>query len=311
MGEADRYIDYKLKRQRFSLGQPNNALMWLLVLNIVFFLILATIKAAVSVNDHSDAVFYSEVVNWFYLPADLGRFGGRPWTLFTYMFSDVELFRAISNMLWLWAFGSILQNITGNKKLIPVYLYGGFVGAVFFISAAFLIPSGMEPIETANLLGANTGVMAVAVTATLISPGYRFFRHIGNGIPLWALTIVYFIVDMAGVAGRSATHPVAHIGGAIAGMLFVLALQKNIDGSLWMNNLYTWFINLFDPNKHKTNNSVKEKVFYDTGNRSPYKKTANITEQRVDEILDKINQKGYEYLTREEKDILKKAGEDK
>ena len=310
MGESDRFIDYKIKKQRFTLGQPDNALMWLFVLNVIFFLVLATIKVAVSVNDNSDAVFYSQVVNWFYLPADVFKLGSRPWTVLTYMFSDVEVFRAISNMLWLWAFGGILQNLTGNRKLIPVYLYGGFAGAVFFIAASYLIPTNKAIIDSANLLGANTGVLAVAVAATIIAPNYRFFRNIRGGIPVWVLTIVYIAIDLAGVAVQPAAQPIAHIGGAVAGFLFVMLLKNGMDGSTWMNNLYSWFINLFNPKKNKERNTVKEKVFYNTGNRSPYKKTSNVTEQRVDEILDKINQKGYNYLTKEEKDILKRASED-
>lgn len=310
MGESDRYIDYKIKRQRFTLGQPDNALMWLFVFNVVFFLILATIKVAVSVNDNSDAVFYSQVVNWFYLPAGVSKLGSRPWTILTFMFSDVELFRAISNMLWLWAFGGILQNLTGNKKLIPVYLYGGFVGAIFFIVASNIIPTNKVIIDSANLLGANAAIMAVAVAATMIAPNYRFFRNIRGGIPVWVLTIVYIAIDLAGVAAQPAAQAIAHIGGAVAGFLFVILLRNRMDGSVWMNNLYSWFINLFNPNKNKERNSVKEKVFYNTGNRSPYKKTSNVTEQRIDEILDKINQKGYNYLTKEEKDILKRASED-
>ena len=310
MGESDRFIDYKIKKQRFTLGQPDNALMWLFVLNVIFFLVLATIKVAVSVNDNSDAVFYSQVVNWFYLPADVFKLGSRPWTVLTYMFSDVEVFRAISNMLWLWAFGGILQNLTGNRKLIPVYLYGGFAGAVFFIAASYLIPTNKAIIDSANLLGANTGVIAVAVAATIIAPNYRFFRNIRGGIPVWVLTVVYIAIDLAGVAVQPAAQPIAHIGGAVAGFLFVMLLKNGMDGSTWMNNLYSWFINLFNPNKNKERNSVKEKVFYNTGNRSPYKKTSNVTEHRVDEILDKINQKGYNYLTKEEKDILKRASEE-
>ena len=310
MGESDRFIDYKIKKQRFTLGQPDNALMWLFVLNVIFFLVLATIKVAVSVNDNSDAVFYSQVVNWFYLPADVFKLGSRPWTVLTYMFSDVEVFRAISNMLWLWAFGGILQNLTGNRKLIPVYLYGGFAGAVFFIAASYLIPTNKAIIDSANLLGANAGVLAVAVAATIIAPNYRFFRNIRGGIPVWVLTIVYIAIDLAGVAVQPAAQPIAHIGGAVAGFLFVMLLKNGMDGSTWMNNLYSWFINLFNPKKNKERNTVKEKVFYNTGNRSPYKKTSNVTQQRVDEILDKINQKGYNYLTKEEKDILKRAGEE-
>ncbi|MBS1497488.1 MAG: rhomboid family intramembrane serine protease, partial [Bacteroidetes bacterium] len=42
----------------------------------------------------------------------------------------------------------------------------------------------------------------------------------------------------------------------------------------------------------------------------PFTKSTNITQQRIDEILDKINQKGYHFLTDEEKQVLKKASED-
>jgi membrane associated rhomboid family serine protease len=268
------------------------------------------IKAAITVNDHSDAVFYSQVVNWFHVPAGLTSLSERPWTIVSYMFSDVELFRIFSNMLWLWAFGSIFQNLTGNKKLIPVYLYGGFAGALFFILAAHAIPSNRLILNSAGLLGANTGVLAVAVAATVIAPNYRIFRHIRSGIPVWVLTVIYIAVDLAGVAALPGAYPVAHLGAVLAGFLFVKGLQYNIDGSVWMNNLYYRIANLFNPQKKRPRNTIKEKVFYNTGSRTPYHKTANVTQQRVDEILDKINQRGYNYLTKEEKEILKRASED-
>lgn len=310
MGEADRYQEYKIKKQRFLLGQANNALMWLFVFNIIFFLILLFIKTAISVNERSGAMFYSQVVNWFQLPAGLETLSQRPWTVLTYMFSDVVLFRVISNMLWLWAFGSILQNMAGSRKLFPVYLYGGFAGAVFFIVASYLIPSNKAFIDNAWILGANPAVMAVAAAATMISPDYRFFSHIRGGIPVWILTVIYIAIDLAGVAQQPGAHPVSHIGGALAGFLFVLLLRNGKDGSIWMNALYNWFINLFNPDKKKDAGSIKERIFYKTGNRSPYSKTSNVTEQRIDEILDKISQKGYSYLTKEEKDILKRASEE-
>ena len=310
MGESDRYIDYRPGRQRFTLGQPDNALMWIFAINVAFFLILLTIKTSVSVSDNSDRFFYSHVVPWFQWHGNLSNLASRPWTFLTYMFTDIEAFKALSNMLWLWAFGSILQNLAGNRRLIPVYLYGGFAGALFFIAAAILIPSNKAAIESVNLLGANASVMAIAVAATMIAPNYRFFRHIRNGIPIWVLTIIYIAIDLAGVADKPAAIPIAHIGGALAGALFVVMLRNNKDGSVWMNNLYNWVINLFNPTKNRKKHSVKEKVFYNTGSRSPYSKTANVTQQRVDEILDKISQKGYNLLTKEEKEILKRASED-
>jgi membrane associated rhomboid family serine protease len=310
MGESDRYIDYKIQKRRFTLGQPDNALIWLFAINVIFFLVLLTIKVAISVNDHSDIAFYTQVATWFQLPAGLGSLSKKPWTVIAYMFSDVELMRALSNMLWLSVFGTVLQNLTGNKKLIPVYLYGGFAGAIFFIAAAQIIPTNKVVADSLGLFGANAAVMAVAVAVTAIAPHYRFFRDIRGGIPIWVLTVIYVLIDLAGVAQNRAAFPVAHIGGACAGFLFVIMLKHNVDGSLWMNNLYHWFINLFNPNKKKPANSIKERVFYNIGSKSPYSKKTIVTEQRVDEILEKISQKGYDHLTKEEKDILKRASEE-
>ncbi len=310
MGESDRYTDYRIKKQRFTLGNPDNALMWLFAINVIFFLILQTIRVAINVNDHSDAVFYSQVTGNFQLPANLVSLSKKPWTIISFMFSDADLMRALSNMLWLWTFGSVLQNLTGNRKIIPVYLYGGFAGAVFFIAAVYLIPTNRAIIDSLGLFGANASVMAVAVAATAIAPNYRFFRHIRGGISIWILTLIYVAIDLSAVAQGPAALTIAHIGGAAAGFVFVKMLKNNMDGSEWMNNFYNWFINLFNPNKKVQKNSIKERVFYNTGTRSPYQKTSNVTEQRVDEILDKISQQGYSTLTKEEKDILKRASED-
>ena len=310
MGESDRYIDYRIKKQRFTLGNPDNALMWLFAFNVIFFLILQTIRVAINVNDHSDAIFYSQVTGWFQLPANLVSLSKKPWTVISFMFSDADLMRALSNMLWLWTFGSVLQNLTGNRKIIPLYLYGGFAGSVFFIAAVYLIPTNRAIIDSLGLFGANASVMAVAVAATAIAPNFRFFSHIRGGISIWILTLIYVAIDLSTIAQGPAAITIAHIGGAAAGFVFVKMLKNNIDGSEWMNNFYSWFINLFNPNKKAQKNSIKERVFYNTGTRSPYQKTSNVTEQRVDEILDKISQQGYNALSKDEKDILKRASED-
>jgi membrane associated rhomboid family serine protease len=310
MGESDRYIDYRIKKQRFTLGSPENALMWLFAINVAFILILQTIRVAANVQDHSDTYFYTVVAGWVQLPASLVSLSQKPWTVFSFMFTDVFLMRALSNMLWLWAFGSVLQNLTGNRKLIPVYIYGGIAGVVFFMIAANTIPGNRAIIDSIGLLGANASVMAVAVAATAVAPQYRLFSHIRGGIPIWVLTLIYIAIDVAGVAAGPAAFPLAHIGGGAAGFVFVRLLKNNVDLSDWMNNFYNWFINLFNPNKKEQKNIIKERVFYNTGSRAPYQKTSNVTEQRVDEILDKISQKGYNALTKDEQDILKRASED-
>lgn len=51
----------------------------------------------------------------------------------------------------------------------------------------------------------------------------------------------------------------------------------------------------------------KTNQLYYKPTRKPYQKTLQVTQQRLDEILDKINQQGYQLLTEDEKEFLKKA----
>jgi membrane associated rhomboid family serine protease len=253
------------------------------------------------------------VLQWFELPANLTKLSERPWTLLTYVFSDSgsNIMRLLSNMLWLWAFGYILQELAGNDKIIPVYIYGGVFGGIVFIASNYVIPALHPQINNAALLGANSGTVAVAMATTTLSPNYKFFRQLRGGISIWVLMAIYLFIDFAGVASVSAAYSLSHLGGAFAGFLFVVFLRRGKDGSIWMNQLYNWFTNLFTPPKKAgKETSVKDKIFYNTGNRNPYSKTSIVTQQRVDEILDKINQKGYHFLTDEEKQILKKAAEE-
>ena len=149
--------------------------------------------------------------------------------------------------------------------------------------------------------------MAVAMATTMLAPGYRFFQQLNGGIPIWVLTMAYIIIDFAGVASMGAAHSISHLAGAGAGFMFVYLLRKDMDGSIWMLKFYDWMMNIFNPDKKSEGMDIKEKIFYKSEGRKPYKKTSNVTQQRVDEILDKINQKGYHFLTDEEKGILKRA----
>jgi len=311
MGEADRYGEYQKPRKKgLLLGQENNALVALFAINIAIFLILTFINLSFVIADKQGNNFYSLVLQWFALPSGLAELGERPWTLFTYYFSEFgNVIRLISNMIWLWGFGYLLQQMAGNDKIIPVYIYGGVVGGIFYIAMHYIMPTLRDQVGTAYLLGANTGVLAVAMATTTLSPDYRFFTFIRNGIPLWVLMGAYILIDFAGVATSSAAISISHIGAVLAGYLFVVFLRKGKDGSKWMNQFYSIIINLFNPYKKPSKDKVKATVFYNTEGRKPFKKTSIITQQRVDEILDKINQRGYDFLTAEEKEMLKKAAE--
>ncbi|WP_162915793.1 rhomboid family intramembrane serine protease [Paraflavitalea soli] len=258
----------------------------------------------------SKAVYEADILNWFVLPSNLSTLASRPWTIFTYMFMHVEPMHLIGNVLWLWAFGYILQDLSGPRKIIPLFIYGGLAGGVFYVISYNLIPvlAGVAPFS--HLLGASAGVMAIAIATTALAPGYRIFPMINGGIPLWVLTLIFVVLDFAMITGSNTGGHLAHLAGAATGFIFVHQLRRGRDWSAWMNRFFDWVNNLFNPDKRSWKKTAKDELHYKSKGTPPYKKIPNITQKRIDEILDKINQQGYRFLTEEEKEILKRASED-
>lgn len=225
------------------------------------------------------------------------------------MFMHLSIWQLISTLLWLWAFGYILQDLAGNSKLLPIYLYGGFVGAVVFLLTNNLFPVlERNLLTTPAMMGGGAAVMAVALATTTLAPDYRLFPMINGGIPLWVLTLVFVAIDFATLSGGNAGIGAAHLSGGAMGFFFVKQLQKGRDWSAWMIGLVDWLDNLFNPEKKNNQRKQQEKHFYRV-NRKPYEKIANVTQQKLDAILDKINQHGYAFLTEEEKEFLNRASD--
>src|SRR5215831_1759001 len=138
-------VMHKNRRNPILLGQDNNALTWLLIINAVIFVAINFIKIVyyLSYETPMEASqnFNLQILDWFALPTGIQSLASRPWTILSYMFSHIGVWQLVGTLLWLWAFGYILQDLSGNSKLIPVYLYGGIAAAVIFIAGYNLIPA--------------------------------------------------------------------------------------------------------------------------------------------------------------------------
>ena len=294
------------KKNGLMLGQDNNALTWLVIINSVVFVSLLFIKLIYQVSsDTGLQSFQTQIGDWFALPAGTHKFLTRPWTIITYMFAHDNLWYLISSLLWLWCFGYILQDLAGNNKLFPIYLYGGFIGGIIFMASANLLPSLHTQVNYISQTGAAAPVIAVAVATTMLAPDYRIFQMLNGGIPLWVVTIIFIAIDFATVGMVNGAVILSHIAGGLTGFLFVKQLSKGRDPGLWMSKFANWVNDLFNPEKKITPNQL-----YYKPTRKPYQKTLHVTQQRLDEILDKINQHGYQFLTEEEKEFLKKASKE-
>lgn len=304
------YYRQENRRSKLTVGQSGNALITLIAIQLIVFVGLTFIKVIYyfTYGKTGNLEYENDILNWIILPANLNTFITRPWTLLTHMFVHDRVWHIIANMLWLWGFGYIFQDLAGNRKLIPLFIYGALAGALAYMLAFNVIPALRENIDN-PALGASAGVMAIAIATTVMAPGYRIFPFINGGIPLWVLTMIFVIIDLATIPYSNPGGHIGHLAGAGMGFLFMTLMLRGYDMGAWMNNVFDWFNDLFNPDKPKKGKKIKTQLFYKSSSK-PYKKTSNITQQKIDDLLDKINQKGYNSLTEDEKEILRRASKE-
>ncbi len=298
---------YKSNNRKMLLGQDNNSLVFLFAVNMLMFVAVNFIKVVYYLSETPDALFYTQVLNWLSLPAQADTFLTRPWTFISAIITHHSVWQLISSMLWLWCFGFILQDLAGNNKLIPIYIYGGFVGSFSFLLMNNLVPVLANNVQTvAPLLGAGSAVMAIAVATTTLVPDYRIFTQLNGGIPLWVITLIFVAIDFATLASSNAGIGAGHLLAGLLGYFYIRQLRRGSDWGAWMNKFAHWLNDLFNPDKKHNQSLSSDKQYYKTGTK-PFEEKAKPGQQKLDEILDKINEKGYQFLTDDEKKFLKRS----
>ena len=292
-----------------SMINDENPLVVLVAFNLIVFVTLNFIQIAYLLGNSELYEYENDVLRYFTMPGKFSAFIQEPWSLFTHLFTHTGIWQLIGNMLFLWGFGFLLQDLSGAKHIVPLYLYGGLAGSVILLMSLNLIPKFAVASSVYVYAGAGASVMAIAAAATMLAPNYRIFPLIGGGIPLWVITMIYVLIDLAGMAGQAFPYHLAHLSGAGAGALYLYSVRKGMDPGEWMHVVYHKFFGLFSRGSGSAGIRKKEKHFYDTRGVHPFQKKPNITQKRIDALLDKINQEGMDSLTEEEKIFLKRAGE--
>lgn len=238
-----------------------------------------------------------DLLQYFYIPSNLGKLLIRPWSIVTSVFFHASFWHILGNMILLYFIGRVLEDFMDSGKVWRIFLYGGIAGAALFVISfnAFSVFSEVKEYKT--LLGASGGVTAILVATGLYVPRYQV-RPFGlfNVEMRWvALFFVFRDLYLFPVSDNTGGL-FAHIGGAIFGMLFILHLQGKLTAfDFKMPDFFT----------RKKSNVIDER---EIANERAYKKYKP-NQEEIDAILDKISQSGYDSLSKAEKDVLFKAGE--
>lgn len=267
---------------RMYLKGTYRSMVIFLIINITIFLIANLLVHATNLGGGGDGAWVI-VRTMMCLPGEFDLFLSHFWTLGSYMFFHLDVRHVLGNMLWLYFLGRIFSDLLGSKRMATVYLLGGLSGGVLYLLLAPLIPGG----EHAYLMGASGSVMAIVAGVATHAPNYRIYPF---GIPMklkWLAVISFALTTLIDMSANTGGK-VAHVGGALFGILWALNLKTD------------WLTGIFKP-KSKLNVVHKRRV-----SDFEYNEQKKVVRSRVDEILDKISRSGYDSLTREEKDFLQK-----
>jgi hypothetical protein len=215
------------------------------------------------------------------------------------------LFHILFNLLFLYYFGLLIHQYLGSRKLANLYILGGVFGAGFYLLMYNIAPYFSGAVDTSFMLGASAGVFAVVVGAATLAPQTTFVLLLFGPVKIVYIAAFYVILSFANSIGENAGGEIAHLGGAMLGFGYIFLLRKGWDLGIPIQKIGLFFENLFRRRAPKV--SYRRATSTATGSRStkPEQMQAGakdvLSQEEVDKILDKIAEKGYEGLTKEEK----------
>jgi len=302
----------KEKLPRLSLGEGRNMVTHLMVVNLTIFVFLFFTLVIYQMEQVGVPRFHQDIMTWLRLPADPAKLLSRPWTLVTSLFTHISFWQIFSNLVWLWCFGTFMQHLAGHQRILPLYLFGGICGNLFYVAGMQLIPSFHALAANEYTLGAAGSIMAIAVGVTTIAPRYRIFPLLAGGISLWVITLVFVALSVGSLMVSSNygyTYLPELAGGALAGWLYMYQWKKGNDMGAGFNKLAFKLTHVFHPAAQRINpdDFKKKNVTVSDADQQPYRRIGKVPEQKLNEILDKINENGLSSLSPEERDTLLRA----
>ena len=315
---------------RFGLFPP--VLKALIITNLVVFVLQHWLFGPFTIGGASISrlmVTYLGLVPWN--TADVLSFGigssgptFYPWQLITYQFLHGDLWHVLFNLLALWMFGAELENRWGSSKFLTYYLLAGIGAGIIHMIVSPLI--GVAAI-TIGASGAVFGILLAFAMTYPDRPIYMFPFFIP--IPAKFFVMIFAVIELvSGVSGNDGIAHFAHLGGALVGFL-LLKFGDELGIFRWGEKLFKigrkGSVNSpFDyDNDIKGSGSAPEARVFKVEWKSAQRKQEEepptyvsesekkfeidgeiITQERIDNILDKISESGYQNLTTKEKTIL-------
>lgn len=245
--------------------------------------------------------YLDSILRYLCVPADVHQLVFQPWSVITYAFLHQDFFHILFNLIALYFFGRVFLRFLDEKKIYGVYVLGALSGALLYILVYNIFPVFEESVNQAIMLGASASVMAVLFAITFYKPRLELqFLLIGK-MRLMYVSLAFVVLDLLMLPrGSNPGGHIAHLGGAIFGMVYASQLLKGRDMSRGFNRILDKIFSIFS-RKPGRNVRVTHKRAEDDWQ---FRQRKADEQEELDRILEKIKKSGYDSLSKKEKEIL-------
>lgn len=280
----------------------------LLYLNIGVFLLYSISNAFTTLLTGQMGLIPRLADDLLALPSTPWKLATRPWTLLTYMFTHFSFRHILFNMLILYFSGKMLMEYLGEKRMLALYIYGGIGGGLLYI-----ILYNISPILGAgSMVGASAGTIAVLVAGAMYLPNMPVRLWGIFEVKYWMLAAGIVLLDILSLTGSNAGGHIAHLGGAIVAYFFIRSMRNGHEWNVYLFQIIDAVRNTLYRNSRKRKGFKFGERNYTKYEEVKTKKsdTQKADTAKMDAILDKIKDKGYDSLSKEEKAYLFKISKD-
>lgn len=289
---------YKINAWARQHGFPA-VLVWLIGANLAIFLLYNVIDKSLLLFGSPSSTLFRMLA----MPTDLPRLLVAPWTLVTSFFFHEGLFHILFNMLWLWFFGRLFLRYFSPRDLLWVYILGGISGNLLCMLAYAVFPYFHDVAAISYILGASGAAMAIMLAIAIRIPREKIYLWAMFGIEVRYLAIFVVALDFLSITGGNAGGHIAHIGGALFGLLYgparrYLKATHATKGARPRRRAASSF-----SRSGSTHRRTSERQSHGNSATPPPSQSA-ADEKRLKSILDKLAEGGYGALSSEEKEFL-------
>jgi membrane associated rhomboid family serine protease len=297
-----------------SISNTGQVCKWLIGINVVAFVIQVLSKPA-GLEGFFD-------LGWFTNLFDLNCrevANGQVWRLLTYAFlhSPDNPWHIVWNMLFLWWFGTDVEDIYGPREFLAFYLTAAFLGGLGFF-AGYVAGVPFHSLA----LGASGAVTAVLVVCACHYPTRVILVFMILPVPIWLFVVISVGIDAyqllnlvralrAGVPVeglRTGTAVTVHLAGAA----FALVYYKQQWRVLYLTGWLTSWL------RQRQRNRPRLRVYREEPPQpvpvaapppAPPSDVDEHLEAQLDAVLEKVARYGQSSLTESERQVLLRASE--